>query len=51
MADQLMTYKYIIKNVAYKNGYTATFMPKPFGSLAGSKSLAAFNGEFPRSGR
>ncbi|HEY3079526.1 MAG TPA: type I glutamate--ammonia ligase [Chloroflexota bacterium] len=29
MADQTMLYKYIIKNVAYQNGYTATFMPKP----------------------
>jgi glutamine synthetase len=29
MADQLQVYKYIIKNVAYQNGYTVTFMPKP----------------------
>ncbi len=29
MADKLMMYKYIVKNVAYQNGYTATFMPKP----------------------
>ncbi len=29
MADQLMNYKYIVKNVARKNGLTATFMPKP----------------------
>jgi glutamine synthetase len=29
MADQLLLYKYIIKNVAIKNGLTATFMPKP----------------------
>ena len=29
MADQLLLYKYIIKNVAVKNGLTATFMPKP----------------------
>ncbi|HSV74019.1 MAG TPA: type I glutamate--ammonia ligase [Chthonomonadales bacterium] len=28
-ADKLMKYKYIIKNVAYQNGYTVTFMPKP----------------------
>ncbi len=29
VADNVMTYKYIAKNVAYQNGYTATFMPKP----------------------
>jgi glutamine synthetase len=29
MADQLLTYKYIAKNVARKNGKTVTFMPKP----------------------
>jgi len=29
MADQVMMYKYIVKNVCHKNGYTATFMPKP----------------------
>jgi len=28
-ADKLMLFKYIIKNVAYKNGKTVTFMPKP----------------------
>lgn len=28
-ADNLMTYKYVIKNVAKKHGKTATFMPKP----------------------
>ena len=28
-ADYLMTYKYVIKNVAWKHGKTATFMPKP----------------------
>ncbi len=29
MADKLMLYKYVVKNVARANGYTATFMPKP----------------------
>ncbi len=29
MADQLMTYKYICKNVAKKYGKSVTFMPKP----------------------
>jgi len=29
MADQLMVYKYIVKNVCRQHGYTATFMPKP----------------------
>ena len=29
MADQLMLYKYIVKNVAAQRGLTVTFMPKP----------------------
>lgn len=29
MADKLLIYKYIIRNVAYQHGYTVTFMPKP----------------------
>jgi glutamine synthetase len=29
MADQMMSYKYIIKNVCQQHGYVATFMPKP----------------------
>ncbi|MFQ5803543.1 MAG: type I glutamate--ammonia ligase [Candidatus Methylomirabilales bacterium] len=29
MADNLMTYKYVVRNVARKHGKTVTFMPKP----------------------
>jgi glutamine synthetase len=29
MADKLMLYKYVVKNVARNHGKTATFMPKP----------------------
>ncbi|MDP8991926.1 MAG: type I glutamate--ammonia ligase [Actinomycetota bacterium] len=29
MADKLMIYKYVVKNVARSSGYSATFMPKP----------------------
>jgi glutamine synthetase len=29
MADNVMYYKYVVKNVARKHGKTATFMPKP----------------------
>src|SRR5262245_5962111 len=29
MADQVLTYKYVVKNVARAAGKTATFMPKP----------------------
>jgi len=29
MADKLMLYKYVVKNVARDHGLTATFMPKP----------------------
>jgi len=28
-ADELLTLKYVIKNVAHRNGKTATFLPKP----------------------
>lgn len=28
-ADKLMLFKYIVKNIAFKHGKTATFMPKP----------------------
>ena len=29
MGDKLLKYKYVVKNVAARNGLTATFMPKP----------------------
>jgi glutamine synthetase len=29
VADKILLYKYIVKNVAAQNGYTVTFMPKP----------------------
>ncbi len=35
-ADELMTLKYVLKNVAHQNGKTVTFMPKPIGGDAGS---------------
>ena len=36
MADKLMLYKYVVKNVAFQAGYTATFMPKPLYEENGS---------------
>jgi len=36
MADQVMTYKYVVKNVARRHGKTATFMPKPLFADNGS---------------
>jgi glutamine synthetase len=29
MADKLLWFKYVVKNVAFRNGRSATFMPKP----------------------
>jgi glutamine synthetase len=36
MADQLMLYKYVVKNVAARSGRVATFMPKPIFEENGS---------------
>lgn len=36
MADNLIKYKYIVKNVAYRHGKTVTFMPKPLFNDNGS---------------
>lgn len=36
MADKMMMYKYIVKNVAAKHGKSVTFMPKPLFSDNGS---------------
>ena len=38
-ADKLMLYKYVIKNVAWANGQSATFMPKPLFGDNGSGML------------
>ena len=36
MADHLLIYKYVVKNIAAKHGKTATFMPKPLWNDNGS---------------
>lgn len=35
-ADKVITFKWIVKNIAHKHGLTATFMPKPFHGINGS---------------
>ena len=47
-ADNIMTFRHVIKEVAISHGVTATFMPKPFTALAGSgmhTHLSLFEGE------
>ena len=42
MADSVLTYKYVIKNVAPKNGLIATTMPKPiFGDNASGMHVSS----------
>jgi glutamine synthetase len=36
MADNVMTYRFIVKEIALKNGVYATFMPKPIFGINGS---------------
>jgi glutamine synthetase len=35
-ADNLATFKFIVRNIAYRNGFLATFMPKPIFGQNGS---------------
>jgi glutamine synthetase len=36
MADTVLTYKFVVKEIAYKHGVYATFMPKPLNGQNGS---------------
>lgn len=36
MADSVMTYRLVVKEIAYANGVYATFMPKPISGINGS---------------
>jgi hypothetical protein len=35
-ADNVITFKYVVKSIAYHKGYYATFMPKPLFGINGS---------------
>jgi glutamine synthetase len=44
MADNVMNYKYVVKNVAWRAGKTATFMPKPvFGQHSARGLICAWS--------
>ena len=48
MADNIMTFRYVIKEVAIDEGVRATFMPKPFSAYPGSAMhthMSLFEGE------
>ncbi|CAJ1496781.1 type I glutamate--ammonia ligase [[Mycobacterium] kokjensenii] len=48
MADNVMTFRYLIKEIALKEGVRASFMPKPFREHAGSAMhthMSLFEGE------
>ncbi|PKM97447.1 MAG: glutamine synthetase [Elusimicrobia bacterium HGW-Elusimicrobia-1] len=48
MADTVMTYKVVVKQVAYSKGLYASFMPKPLASVNGSgmhTHMSLFSGE------
>ena len=50
MGDQLVWFKYVLKNVAYKNGHTVTFMPKPIFGDNGTgmhTHISIWNGDTP----
>ena len=43
MADNILTFRYVVKTVAEINGVHATFMPKPFADLEGSAMHTHFS--------
>ncbi|HLF08958.1 MAG TPA: type I glutamate--ammonia ligase [Dehalococcoidia bacterium] len=50
MADQVMMYKYVIRNIAYQKGLVANFMPKPLFGDNGSgmhTHQSLWNGDTP----
>lgn len=43
MADSIMTFRFLIKQVAYENGVQASFMPKPLRAYMGSAMHSHFS--------